>query len=337
LLLALSTTPARALTIDPVFDSSVTKLANAATVEAAFDAAANAIGAEFTAPVTVKIGVSWGAVHGQALGGNLGGSWDPFYTSETYAGMVSLLKSRSSADPADTALAEAVANLPKSDPTHLNHIEITDAEAQALGLAPSSLSVDSGYVGFSATAPFDFNPSDGISAGTYDFEGLAGHEIAEALGRITGLYTTNPTWASPIDLFRYSAPGVSSFSYTAPAYFSINGGKTNLKNFNVAGGGDRSDWQLLAGSTDLQNASVYSGKVLTMSAVDWTVLDVMGWGVPAAGGTTRPFDLLGASGGSGAAAPIPEPATWGLLVGGLGLVGGLRRRASREIKREQTA
>lgn len=323
--------PAKALVIVPVYDSSITGRSNASAIETAFQTAANTIDSRFSAPITVKIGVSWGSVDGKSLGsGNLGASWDPFYTALSYSSLVADLKARSAANPTDLALASAVAHLPKADPTHLNHFEIPEAEAQALGMAPSSLSGDSGYVGFSSTTAFTFNPSAGVATGTYDFEGLAAHELAEALGRITGLYTTSPTWASPIDLFRYSAPGTSSFSYSTAAYFSIDGGKTDLKSFNISGGGDRSDWQLISGSTDLQNAALYSGKVLSMSSADWTALDVMGWGAPSSGGTV-PLGSTVTSGATGAAVSVPEPATWALILIGLGWIGGVLRRKPRRV------
>jgi hypothetical protein len=325
--LLLNAAPAKALVIKPVYDSSITSRSNAAAIEAAFQAAANTIDAEFSAPITVKIGVSWGSVHGQSLGsGNIGASWDPFYTSMSYSSLVSRLKSRSSANPGDLSLALAVAHLPTSDPTHLNKFEITYAQAQALGLAASTLSVDSGYVGFNSTTAFDFNPADGITTGSYDFEGVAAHEMAEALGRITGLYTTSPTWASPIDLFRYAAPGTSSFSYSTSAYFSIDGGTTNLKGYNISGGGDRSDWQLVSGSTDAENAALYSGKVLSMSTADWTMLDLIGWGAPANFATAPMGASGGVAGALDAARPTPEPATWCVIVLGFGLVGGVLRR-----------
>ena len=79
---------------------------------------------------------------------------------------------------------------------------------------------------------YDFNRADGISANAYDFQGLAMHEIEEVLGHITGLQSSSaPQYATPFDLFRYTAKGVSSFSYADHAYFSIDGGATNLGNF----------------------------------------------------------------------------------------------------------
>ncbi|MGH6781133.1 MAG: NF038122 family metalloprotease, partial [Sphingomonadaceae bacterium] len=42
-------------------------------------------------------------------------------------------------------------------------------------------------IAFSSTFSFDFDPTNGISAGTYDFIGVAVHEIGHALGFLSGV------------------------------------------------------------------------------------------------------------------------------------------------------
>ncbi|MBV8683889.1 MAG: hypothetical protein JO111_13525, partial [Caulobacteraceae bacterium] len=59
--------PANALTIIPVFTSSVTKLSNAKTIEASFDDAVKILETKLKAPVTVKVDVDWGNLDGRAL------------------------------------------------------------------------------------------------------------------------------------------------------------------------------------------------------------------------------------------------------------------------------
>ena len=45
--------------------------------------------------------------------------------------------------------------------------------------------------------------------------------------------TGKPNGYYPFDLFKYSAAGVPTFVGTTPAYFSPDGGVTNLDNFNA--------------------------------------------------------------------------------------------------------
>src|SRR5579859_5559330 len=72
-----ATSPAQALNIVPVYDASLTSLANAAVVEAAFQTVANEFDAAYSTPITLKIAVGWGEVDGQGLGaGNVGASLD---------------------------------------------------------------------------------------------------------------------------------------------------------------------------------------------------------------------------------------------------------------------
>src|ERR1035437_2646234 len=87
---------------------------------------------------------------------------------------------------------------------------------------------------------------------------------------------------SPLDLFHYSAPGVRDFSGTTPGYFSINGGQTNLNNFNTNPGGDFGDWASSAGN-DSALAYASPGVVMPFTAADLTAMDVIGWNLASSG------------------------------------------------------
>lgn len=319
---------AQALTITPVFDRSITSLSNAATVEGAVNQAIGVFDKDFTSNANIKINFSWGTVDGQKVAsGNVSESISYLYTGFSYANVVGDLKAAAAANPTDSVLASAVAHLPAKDPTGLNTFEITEADAQALGLTPpSGMGVD-GYVGFNSSDVFSFNPS-ATPSGQYDFEALAEHEIAEVMGRLSGLSSSKPTYATPYDLFRYSAPETSSFSDFASAYFSVNGGVTNLASFNAAGSGDRGDWFTSATSTDAFDSTASKGVNMGLSSADLTALNALGWDTPANPGGWVTADIAATSGLS-LGGDVPEPAAWCLLVLGVGLAGvTLRRRRS---------
>ena len=172
-----------------------------------------------------------------------------------------------------------------------------------------------------------------MAAGTYDFQAVAAHELDEVLGRISGLSSTSPSWRTPFDLFRYGSPGALSFAYNSPAYFSINGGKTNLGAFNYSSsGGDRGDWLTLSSSTDIQDAFAYKGARYNLTAADLTGLDVLGWGGSNLGDTAAStpgavaFRLV-----SGAPGEVPEPAVWTVMILGFGMAGTALRRGKRRL------
>src|SRR5262249_4675915 len=173
----------------------------------------------------------------------------------------------------------AVSSLAASDPDPSSHIYwVADTEAVALGLLPASTSIDM-FVGFSNTHTFDFDRSDGIAAGAFDFIGTVGHELSEVMGRELGVNENNvndaPT-AHILDLFHYGA--VANPYSDRGGYFSIAGGRTTLDNFNPNVGpapGDAGDWAFTAGNDSFLNNS-NPGVYNDISETDLREMDVLG-------------------------------------------------------------
>ena len=108
-------------------------------------------------------------------------------------------------------------SLPTADPITGNHAYyMTSAQAKALGLMGASDALD-GTVQFANNQPFDYDRSDGISPGSYDFYGSVAHEFSEVMGRELNaigneVQTGEPHGYYPFDLFKYSAAGVGRSS-----------------------------------------------------------------------------------------------------------------------------
>ncbi len=270
-LAALPLSPAAALTINTTYASSVNAQANAAVIKSAFEAAADVFEGLYTNPVTVNLHVGWGELLGSPVK-TIGVAGMPGYGTYSFSQFTNLL----SASATSTTDKAAYAHLPATNPVGggSGTFTLTPAQAKALGVLNTSSGTD-GYVGFGATYAFDFNRTDGIAAGTYDFMGVAMHEISHVLGRVSGLYGTAAVNGLAIDLFRYAAPGVTSFGYYEPAYFSIDGGATNLATFNSSGTADRESWVVTPG--DSFSAYATAGVVNDLTAADKIAMDVLGW------------------------------------------------------------
>lgn len=271
--------PAQALNINTTYASSVASSPYAAQIQAGFQAAANVYQSMFTNPVTVNIQVGWGELLGSPVT-SLGVSGMYGYGSYSYSQMQTMLRATSTS-AYDQAAYSA---MPATSAAGSLNYTLTPALARALGVAPATSSSIDGYVGFGSNYSFDFNRSDGISAGAYDFTGVALHEISHVLGRVSGLGSSSPANALPIDAFRYTAPGAASFSYNAATYFSIDGGSTNLANFASGSGQERDSWAYTAG--DSYSFAAGSGMINDLSAADRILMDVLGWNTVA--GTTTP-------------------------------------------------
>ena len=151
----------------------------------------------------------------------------------------------------------------------------------ALGLIPDNGTTSDGSVRFSDTFTFDYDRTDGITGGAFDFFGIVAHEFTEVMGRelnAAGNLVAFGPGDHPLDLFKFSAPGVREFVGTNAGYFSIDGGATNLNNFNAFTNGDFGDWAASAGNDSFLAFSP-SGVVNFVSLTDLQVMDVIGWQV----------------------------------------------------------
>lgn len=175
-------------------------------------------------------------------------------------------------------------------------IMLSRANAKALGLIAGSGSGTDAYISFSSAYKWDFNPADGITAGTLDFVGIATHEIGHSLGFISGVDVLDRygsgayqdgvfSYVSPLDLFRYSSQSTLSgvIDWTADKrakYFSIDGGVTSLGlealGVKYGDGRQASHWKngLRLG---IMNPTVGYGQLMTTSNLDIEALDVIGW------------------------------------------------------------
>lgn len=260
------------LKVNITWDSSVS--AAPAGFTAGVIAAVQYLESQFTDAVTLNIDVGYGEVGGTALGSYSLGSSQSYLMSVSYSQLVNALK----ADTLSAADASVVAFLAATSPAGGTYW-LTTAQAKALGLASATATSNDGNVGFSSTLPFTYNNSSGVAAGTYDFNGTVLHEISEVMGRLLLTGSTIGTTAnsySLLDLLHYSAPGVRDFSASTAGYFSVNGGTTNLGDFNTVSGGDAGDWASSV-TNDALDAFASSGVVEAVRPADLTAMDAIGW------------------------------------------------------------
>jgi hypothetical protein len=218
--------------------------------------------------ITINIDVGYGEVDGMRMG--LGALGESVTNLQGVTGS-QLASAYSASYLSDVALG--------SSPTTGN-LYVSFAEAKALNIAvPNTID---GYVGFSSQSGiFDYNNSDGVSSGQYDFYGTVAHEFSEVMGRILLVGQTinsSPSYMA-YDLFHYLNGG-QDFSGNG-GYFSTDHGKTNLANFNnPSNGGDAGDWASTgtSGSVyDAFNAFGTSGHVAPVTNTDLWALHAVGF------------------------------------------------------------
>jgi PEP-CTERM motif len=274
--------------------------ANEAALEAATQDVANEYSKLYTNNVTVNIKVTVDPSNG------LGAS--QFENDDTGTISYAQLKAALESHASTPASESAVASLPAADPTDGAGFYLTNAEAKALGFTSGDNAALDGTFLIGAGNTYTFDPNDRAVAGAFDYLGTAEHEFSEIMGRVTQL-NNDSFGTTAFDLFRYSAPGVTTLNPNATGlYFSDDGGKTVVNTFNPPGnGGDIQDW---VGSTQPDSFDAFgdTGEAEPMHAYDQIVMNTLGW----------------------TSAAVPEPGTWALMLigfGGLGAAMRSRRKA----------
>jgi elongation factor P hydroxylase len=280
-----ATVPTTGLIIHATFDSSITGNPNAAAIEAMINRAISIYESLFSDSVTIEIRFRYAttAPNGTPLPQGTASRSDLVVYAVPWSSYINAL--RADAETSNDNLANA--SLPGSALSA--NIEPAGANGRAVGLNTPPAMFANGTVGaggpydgivtLNSAVPFQFTRP--TSSGNLDAQRAIEHETDEVIGLGSRIgHTGNDL--RPQDLFNWSSAGVRNISSSGTRYFSINGGVTDIVNFNQDPTGDFGDWLSTACPQPLpyvQNAFACAGQYSDMAATspEGINLDVIGY------------------------------------------------------------
>jgi hypothetical protein len=284
-------------TFDIVINPGVTLAANAAAL-AAFNRAAQSWEALIADPITITINADLAALGPGILGSA---------SSVILAGGYNTIRNQVVTDALDEGADDALvtflptaalftATLPTGG-TLSGNLLGTKANLKAAGFAglDGIFGVSDANITFSTGFSFDFDNSNGITPGQFDFEGVAAHEIGHALGFFSSVDEVDAgtiTGISPniLDLFRFNLatnnPSNTTDFTTMPR--EMRAGQEAVSDFltdgeyrmstgqNLGDGRQASHWKDSLG-IGLMDPTLAAGELGLLTYADFRAMDLIGY------------------------------------------------------------
>ena len=327
-------------TFDIVISPGPTLAGNAAAL-AAFNRAALAWEARISDPITITINADLAV-----LGAGILGSTSSVLLQGSYTTIRDAMVADASNEADDTITAslptsgQFVATIPGGT-TLSPTLTGSKANLKALGFAglDGAFGTSDGSITFNTTFAFDFDNSNGVGAGLFDFETIAAHEIGHALGFSSFVDSVNAGATSvqllTLDLYRFAnntaadpgtaldftvfarnqIPGVDAITDEINGVTPERRMSTGLTNVSFPGtdGRQASHWkadELTGNFIGLMDPTLAPGQFYGPQDSDFRALDLIGYEI----------------------APVPEP-TAILVAAGLLGIAGLRERRKTQTRR----
>ena len=283
--MAAATDATTGLIIHPTFDSSIINNANSAAIQATINAAISICESLFSDPITIEIRFRYSTTepNGDPLPADRIAQSNYVYYTIAWNTYIDALR----ADARTGNDNIATASLPVSALS--TNLLPASAAGRAVGLdTPPAMFADGtigdggpydGIVTLSSSSPYQFTRPP--SGGNYDAQRSFEHEMDEVIGLGSHLNVSGND-LRPQDLFSWSSTGQRNTSSSGTRYFSIDGGVTNMVNFNQDMHGDFGDWlseECPQSHPYVQNAFVCTGQSSDVAATspEGINLDVTGY------------------------------------------------------------